>query len=247
MKFLTLSILAASAHEIAPTAVFHGFGDACENSGMQRFTKLIADGTGTVAKCFGAPSQVTGNFQQYAEDSCQQILADPDFDGEFNTVGLSQGSLFARYMAENCGKVRNMATLGGPHMGTTTVPHCTSGFICGALNAVVDRLVYLGIVQSHVAPAGYFRDTKHWDRYLAGSTFLPALNNERPDDKDAADRKKNFESINGALLVMFSEDTMIHPKETAWFADTDKDGNVIPMKETELYTKDLIGLKTLDE
>ena len=40
---------------------------------------------------------------------------------------------------------------------------------------------------------------------------------------------------------------MIHPKETAWFGDLDKDGNVIPMEQTTLYQEDTIGLKSLNE
>jgi len=33
------------------------------------------------------------------------------------------------------------------------------------------------------------------------------------------------------MLVMFTEDTMIHPKETAHFASLDKDKNIVAMKD----------------
>ena len=49
------------------------------------------------------------------------------------------------------------------------------------------------------------------------------------------------------LLNMFSEDTMIHPKETAWFGSEDKDGNLLTMKQQEIYQNDVFGLKTVDE
>ena len=45
---------------------------------------------------------------------------------------------------------------------------------------------------------------------MKSSVFLPALN-----EKANAAAKARFTQINGIMLVMFSEDTMIHPKETA--------------------------------
>jgi len=66
------------------------------------------------------------------------------------------------------------------------------------------------------------------DGYLNGSVFLPFMN----DLKNASPMDKTrFTSLNGLLLVMFSEDTMIHPKETAHFASLDKDGNLVSMKD----------------
>ena len=49
------------------------------------------------------------------------------------------------------------------------------------------------------------------------------------------------------MMVMFSEDTMIYPKETAWFQQLDKNGKVLPLNATDFYNKDFIGLKALNE
>ena len=51
------------------------------------------------------------------------------------------------------------------------------------------------------------------------SVFLPNLNNEKTAGKGAFSNLKTqrFSDLNGALLIKFSEDTMIYPKETAWF------------------------------
>jgi hypothetical protein len=48
---------------------------------------------------------------------------------------------------------------------------------------------------------------------------LPALNNEKTQGKGVFSQLKSqrFSDLNGALLIKFSEDTMIYPKETAWF------------------------------
>ena len=83
-------------------------------------------------------------------------------------VGLSQGGLLARYIIEECempGKVRNMLTMGGPHMGVDAIPGCFKGIICDALNFVVKKLVYTSLIQNWVAPAGYFRDVQNFDKY----------------------------------------------------------------------------------
>ena len=49
------------------------------------------------------------------------------------------------------------------------------------------------------------------------------------------------------MLVKFTKDRMIHPRETAWFQELDQNGNVIDLENTKLYKEDLIGLKTLRE
>jgi len=40
------------------------------------------------------------------------------------------------------GKVRNMVTLGGPHMGVDKIPHCFDGVVCDMVNAIARKLVY---------------------------------------------------------------------------------------------------------
>ena len=40
---------------------------------------------------------------------------------------------------------------------------------------------------------------------------------------------------------------MISPRESAFFYEYDEDHNLVNMKDTEIYKKDLFGLKTLDE
>jgi palmitoyl-protein thioesterase len=76
--------------------------------------------------------------------------------------------------------------------------------------------------------------------------FLPYLNNEKPESYDATINNR-FGGLNGALLIMFSNDTMIYPKETAWFHELQADGTILPVEQTEFYKNDYIGLKTLNE
>jgi len=55
----------------------------------------------------------------------------------------------ARYIAEECempGKVRNVLTMGGPHMGVDAIPGCFTGFTCDVLNFFARNLVYTSVV-----------------------------------------------------------------------------------------------------
>lgn len=141
--------------------------------------------------------------------------------------------------------VQNMLTAGGPHMGVDKVPQCFNGFFCDIVNSVSEEIVYFKIVQDHFGPAGYFRDVSRYSEYLQDSVFLPALNGEIKENMDNA--KARFIKLNGMMLVMFSEDTMIHPKETAQFGSLDKDGKPVTMENQAVYTSDVFGLKTLNE
>lgn len=237
-----------------PTAMFHGFGDFCLQPGDIQFNEMLRKGTGAAVKCIevGVPmiGSIVGNMESIAEESCKKIAADKTFQGEFNVIGLSQGGLLARYIAEECdmpGKVRNIVTLGGPHMGVAAVPHCFEGVACDVVNMVAKKLVYSSLVQNWLVPAGYFRDVNDMATYEKDSVFLPALNNEHSTSDYAQLRDEKFSSINAGLFGMFTEDTMIYPKETAWFQGLDKHGKVQPLEESDFYKNDNIGLKTLNE
>lgn len=78
--------------------------------------------------------------------------------------------------------------------------------------------------------------------YLADSVFLPAMS----ESANAA-AKARFTAMNGIMLIMFSEDTMIHPKETAQWGSQDEHGKLVLMKDQDVYKSDVFGLKTVDE
>lgn len=90
------------------------------------------------------------------------------------------------------------------------------------------------------------RDYQQHQNYLDHSIFLPYLNNEK-DNVRMDQNKLRFESLNSLTMIMFSRDEIIFPKESAWFSQLDPAGKVVPMEQTDLYTKNLFGLRTLDE
>ncbi len=152
--------------------------------------------------------------------ACEAINANPNFQGEFNVVGLSQGSLLARYIVEQCempGFVRSYLSIGGPNMGVSDIPSCFGDGLCSYINYVARNLAYYPIIQGVLGPAGYFRDPMHMEQYLSESEMLPYLNNEAGTEEAKAAIKTRFSSLHGAMLVMFTEDSVVYPKESEWF------------------------------
>lgn len=155
--------------------------------------------------------------------------------------------MIARYIIEKCelkGTVRNYVSIGGPQQGVAALPHCSSGIMCDFINGLTDKAIYFSFVQEHVGPAGYFKDPKNFKDYSEYCKFLPGLNNE------AANKSTNemkFGSLNHALLIMFTEDTMVYPKESEWFWEFDDNKNLLKVEDTDLYKNDEIGLKGLME
>ena len=62
------------------------------------------------------------------------------------------------------------------------------------------------------------------------------------------DSKKPLTTLNGAMLVKFEGDTVIYPKESAWFQSLAPDGKtVLPLNGTNFYNDDYIGVRELNE
>ena len=91
------------------------------------------------------------------------------------------------------------------------------------------------------------------DSYLASNKFLADINNEIPDTHDPT-YAKNLAALHKLVLVLFSEDVTVVPKESSWFGSYAPSNEtfpgertIIPMRMQDLYVHDTIGLKKLDE
>lgn len=238
-----------------PVAIFHGFGDSCSNSGMQSFTQYISKTLGTYAECIeigdGSISSITMKFSLQGEAACTSLKANSHFKGNISVMGLSQGALIARYIIETCdfdGQVNKYVSIGGPQMGVGVLPRCTGllYYLCMPFNFITRELVYTSYVQNNVGPAGYFRNPYDYQGYVQGATFLPDLNNEK--NKKLSIIKQKFSLLEKIVLVKFDQDTMIIPKETAWFGFYASDGEtLVKMEDMDFYKNDYIGMKALNE
>jgi palmitoyl-protein thioesterase len=249
-----LFVKISTFHRGYPVAIFHGIGDACQTNGMQEFTKIFYDSLKVYSKCIesgGAIHDLLGSsFLTQAQTACESIKSNSHFQAGFSVIGISQEALIARYIIEECemkGVVKRYISIGGPQMGVAKIPHCETGPLCYVINTIISSAVYYGIAQRFIGPAGYFKAPMYLGSYLKNSIFLADLNNERESPMNS-ERKKRFLQLEKILLIKFNNDSMIIPKETAWFQFYSKISNEVEkLEESEFYKNDLIGLKQLIE
>ena len=246
---LLLAVIINFATAIYPVAIFHGIGRSC--SDVQEGVEWILENLdGVYVKCIetGAEfSSWTSSFKSQFKNGCDAINADPNFHKEFSILGFSQGALLGRMIIEACdmpGVVKRFISVGGPHMGVASIPHCEGGALCDMINTIAGAAVYHTIPQQIVGPAGYFKDMDNYDKYLEKS-ILAEINNEK--SYKTYIYKQRFSSLEKLVLIKFSKDKMIIPKETAWFQFYDNNLNVMKLENSDFYKHDYIGLRHLVE
>ena len=87
------------------------------------------------------------------------------------------------------------------------------------------------------------------EEYLKRNVFLPDINNERADAKNATYRA-NMLRLERYVLVEAKWDTMLVPRQTSqhgFWPWGQEYGDIVPMEKSEGYLGDWIGLRTLDE
>jgi len=251
---------AAVAQDPTPVILWHGMGDSCclpTSMGMIKRTIKEQIPDVYVRSLEIGPNIIDDTLNGFfkpvnaqVEEVCQKLAADEALQGGYNALGFSQGGQFLRAVAQRCPSppMKNLITFGGQHQGVFGLPHClgTEG-VCEIVREMLDIGAYNSVVQEHLVQAQYWNDpTKHAE-YLQVSQFLADINNER--DVKNASYKENLVKLENLVLVMFSQDTMVVPRESAHFGfyAAGQDKEVVPMNETKIYTEDYIGLKTLDE
>lgn len=180
---------------------------------------------------------------------CDWLHEQEDFKyGNFSIMGISQGSILTKYVLEYCPfelPIRSIVTFGGPHMGVSAVPHFPrEEWIGWIFCLVIDRVIYLNIAQYLLAPADYFRVPNDPEGFLKHSKFLRDANNEANFNQT---RKDLWIGLKFARFVKWEQDTTIIPDESSWWGKYDIDMNTLSRFDTDVYQKDLIGIRTLEE
>ena len=184
-------------------------------------------------------------FHTQVSTACTDLQKEPHFAKGINIVGLSQGGLIGRAIVEQCNiTVHNLITLGSPHMGVIKIPNCDYGFYCNIFNDAIDLGIYGSFAQNNFGPSSYYKDQYKYNEYLKKSGFLVDINNERSVDLHYTSK---FKAINKLVLILFTKDTYVKPKESQHFGYyAINSTNILAYNETDYYFNDALGLKTLN-
>lgn len=169
-------------------------------------------------------------------------------------------------------------------MGISDIPLCRPyDFLCQVARRAARGAVYSSWAQNNLIQVGglaclgtvvlyirlqqaqYFRDPSNYDTYLKANHFLSSINNEVEESRNQT-YARNLASLRNLVLVIFTKDKTVVPKESAWFGSesipggnsiirvhsdqrvlTAPEKTIIPMREQPLYLEDWIGLRELDE
>lgn len=219
-----------------PVVVLHGLESSSEK--MSPFCDWLSDSFSV--KVFnieignGEKTSLYTPLTNQLDELCQTIYKLDELENGFNFIGMSQGGLLARGYVERCNlyPVKNLITLVTPH-GGEFIKTITTNF-------------YTKFYQEHLSVAGYWRNPLDLASYLTKCSYLPILNNEIETDASLS-QKDHIKSLVNFILIWSPYDSVLSPPESGKFSLFDEKLQIISLVDTELYKKDLLGLKYLND
>ena len=258
---LLLALVAAYGHvsqAVLPIVMWHGMGDSCCNplsmGSIKKTFEKAFPGVYVLSLEIGdsVVKDTENGFLMNVNDQitlvCNKLKGDSQLANGFNSIGFSQGGQFLRAVAQRCPEpqMHNLVSVGGQHQGVFGFPRCPgeNSTICEVVRKLLDYGAYESFVQDHVVQAEYWQDPFHYDEYVQKSVFLADINNEKTYKPEY---KTNLQKLANFVMVRFLRDTMVQPSISEWFGfyaqGTDK--STVPMQETNVYKKDLLGLQAM--
>ena len=250
-QFILILCLISLSYTIYPIAVFHGIVDSCSMRNTSILVNDLKNDLGVHVECIevgnGFWDSVMKPMYQQVEFACESIKSNPNFQGKFNVLGISQGTLIGRYIVEKCqmnGQVVRYLSFDGPQMGVGYVPKIDCGTFCDWILNLTVPLAYK--FQDTIAPMGYLKYRNDRSYYDEHDVFLKMLNN----DYEVKDPEiiRRFTALEKAKFIKAKRDSVIVPRDSSWFEFYDYDGKtIVPLEESDFYINDYIGLRKLDE
>lgn len=241
-----IPVAASASEEQRPIVMMHGIGDASTNPGFASMCESARRFTGAYVLCAPVANgwdSVTMSMQDQVDALAALVRSDPELVGGFHLVGFSQGALVSRVYVEqhNRPPVRRLVSMVGPQAGAGKCPLTAYPWLC-----------QMWLATAYTAPvafSGYWKDVGDEERYLRQSSFLADVNNERQNATNAA-YAEEMRGLELLVLVRALNDTTIVPNESEHFgfwAWNGADAPAVPLRETDGYRADAVGLRTLDE
>jgi palmitoyl-protein thioesterase len=257
---LVLSFIAFSkAADLVPLVVWHGMGDTCcfpfSIGGLIKTIQKHAPGLYVQSIEVGnsiEEDELNGffmNVNNQIDMVCKNLSANENLKQGFNSMGFSQGGQFLRALVQRCPGItmRNLISVGGQHQGVYGFPHCNGNeTLCDIVRKLLNIGAYVGFIQDFLVQAEFWHDPLNEAEYKKKCVFLPDINQENTFNADYKDRLSKLTNL---ILVKFTEDTMVQPRESEWFGfyKPGQNKEMYTLFESDLYTKDLLGLKGLND
>lgn len=245
--------------DVLPLVLWHGMGDTCCNPlSLGRLKELIQ---GHIPNIYVHSIQIGKDIEEdflagffknsndQVSEVCDMLSKDTKLANGFNAMGFSQGGQFLRALVQRCDKVKvhNLISVGGQHQGVFGFPRCpgANSTICDAVRRLLNLGAYNSIIQNFLVQAEYWQDPLNEDEYEEKCVFLPDINQMKTLNPEY---KARLSALANLVLVMFENDTMVQPKESEWFGfyKPGQDKDVYTLFQSEIWTKDLLGLQHLN-
>lgn len=233
-----------------PVVLVHGIRSATE--GMEVAAQWVRNalGGGVYVRAIeignGPGDSLHRTMEWQLNRLAEQIQADNKLVDGFNLIGYSQGSLLARAFVQRYDfpRVHVLVSWAGPQAGQFGVPQYEP--LLKKMSHITSSMWYTSALQSSFSFSNYWRDPTRLQLYQQQSSFLADINNEREvRNASYAARMARLEHF---VLVKSSKDEVIHPQMSSWFGfyRDNSTTEVVPLRQTKLYTEDRIGLRSLD-
>ena len=259
---LLLALVAAYGHvsqAVLPIVIWHGLGDTCCNptsmGSVIRYFKKALPGVYVLSLKIGHSTLQDSlnswfmNANDQVKQACSILKNDSRLANGYNAIGFSQGGQFLRAVAQRCPEpqMNNLVSVGGQHQGVFGLPMCPGlkeNDLCDSIRKNLTLGAYNSFLQNHVVPAEYWQDPFHYDEYVKKSVFLADINNEKTYKPEY---KTNLQKLANFVMVRFMRDSVVQPTISEWFGfyAPGTDNHTIPMNETRVYKKDLLGLQAM--
>jgi len=261
LLFVILAILHSAKGEPTPFIIWHGINSCFEDGQLVDLKRILEDeipGTYVYNVQIGADcaqdqwNSIIMTAINQIDHVCNHIKSDPKLANGYNGIGLSQGGLMIRGLAQRCPEVpiKGLVTYGAPSNGQFGIPDCeetTDSYdLCELARQLLAAAVYDPDLQDIVAPAQYWRDPFNHTEFINRSKFLSDLNNMKEEKN--AEYKRIITSLEIFVMIMWEDDTTIIPKESSLFGfyKLDQDVETEAMEDTDFYKEDWLGLLTLE-
>ena len=203
-----------------------------------------------------------GRFGDVVADTCAQLVADAQLiaAARIHLMGISEGALMLRGMLQHpsCGRLRiaSLISLAGPHAGVSALPFCQpltgedSGAPCRQITELLRGDAYSPELQNSFLPAAYYVDpTLSLSQFADHGTWLARANGLAGTPPwQSAYAKHRLTSLERLVLYRFEEDTLMAPRDTAWFGYLDGcPARVLQLWEQPGWEADVLGLRALNE